>query len=345
MRTSVKTVLTVFFWVSFLALAACTQQEPVNDLSQGQDGKIRFYSCSRSFKDLFNKTGTVEKVVIEGKLTMPDATAEKVPAVIILHTATGNTGVGAEHYAEVARTLNEMGIAAFIVDSHKTRNIKSLKDGLTKITWEERVADAYAALNLLSTHPRIDSKKVALMGFAGGGTVSLFSASRRIRDSLASKDLKFAAHIALYPSSFTQLKTPDLTGAPVLILLGEKDNLAPLVQSLSYAKRLQSSAAPVKVIVLNEAYHAFDFAKLAGSKMPYFMDMKSCQDRTFLLNEDGTWFSAYYGRTADRLADFGDYTADCRSEDKPGTIGGPLKARTDAIKAYQSFLREVLKLS
>jgi len=335
----------VFLWISFLVLAACSQQEPVSDLSRGQDGNVRFYSSSRSFTDLFNKTGTDKKVVIEGKLTMPEATVEKVPAAIILHTATGNIGVGAEHYAEVARILNEMGIAAFVVDSHKTRNIKSLNDGLTKITWEERVADAYAALNLLSTHPRIDSKKIAVMGFAGGGTVSLFSASRRIRDSLALKDLEFAAHIALYPNSFTQLKTPDLTGAPVLMLLGEKDNLAPIAQSLGYAKRLQSSAAPVKVIVLNEAYHAFDFAKLAGSKMSYFMDMTSCQNRTFLLNDDGTWFSAHYGRNADRLTDFGDYTADCRSEDKPGTLGGPLKARTDAIKAYQSFLREVFKLS
>ena len=345
MRTPVKTVLTGFFWISFLVLASCTQQEAVNDLSRGQDGKIRFYSSSRSFKDLFSKKGTAETVVIEGKLTMPELIAKKVPAVIILHTATGNTGAGAEHYAEVARTLNKMGIAAFVVDSHKTRNIKSLKDGLTKITWEERVADAYGALNLLSTHPQIDSHKVAVMGFAGGGTVSLFSASKQVRDSLALNDLKFAAHIAFYPDSFTQLKNPDLTGAPVLLLLGEKDNLAPTAQSLSYAKRLQLSGASVKVVVLDEAHHAFDFAMLAGSKMAYFMDMTSCQDRTFLLNEDGTWFSAYYGRAADQLADFGDYTEDCRSVDKPGTLGGPLKARTDAIKAYQGFLREVFELS
>ncbi len=344
MRTAPKTILTVFLWISFFVLASCARQEPVSDLSQCQDGKICFYSSSGSFKDLFSKKTTVEPVAIEGKLTMPEDMAGKVPAVIILHTATGNTGVGAEHYAEVARTLNKMGIAAFVVDSHKTRNIKSLKDGLSKITWAERVADAYAALNLLSTHPKIDSQKVALMGFAGGGTVSLFSASKQIRDSLALKDLKFAAHIALYPDSFCQFKTPDLTGAPVLLLLGEKDNLAPAAQSLSYANRLKASAAPLKVMVLDDAYHAFDFAILAGSKMPYFMDMTSCQDRTFLLNEDGTWFSAYYDRMADRLADFGDFTADCRSVDRQGTLGGPVKARTDAIEAYQSFLRSVFKL-
>lgn len=345
MKTLSKKSAVVIVCISLIVLAACTKQGPVNDLSRGQDGKVRFYSSSRSFKDLFGKQGTGEKVVIEGKLTLPEVSAKKVPAVIILHTATGNTGAGAEHYAEVAGTLNKMGIAAFVVDSHKTRNIKSLKDGLTRITWEERVADAFAALNLLGTHPRIDNQKVAVMGFAGGGTVSLFSASRQIRDSLASKDLKFAAHIALYPDSFSQLKTPDLTGAPVLLLLGEKDNLAPTSQSLNYAKRLQQSTASVKVIVLDDAYHAFDFSMLAGSQMPYFMDMTPCQDRTFVLNEDGTWSSSYYGRTADRLADFGDYTEDCRSVDKPGTLGGPFKARTDAIKAYRSFLREVFELS
>lgn len=345
MRISVKTILTGFFWIGLLFLVSCTQQDPVRDLSLGQDGKIRFYSSSRSFKDLFSNQGSDKTLVIEGKLTMPEDIAGKAPAVIILHTATGNTGAGAEHYAEVARTLNKMGIAAFVVDSHKTRNIKTLKDGLTRITWEERVADAYAALNLLSTHPKIDSQKIAVMGFAGGGTVSLFSASKQVRDSLALNDLKFAAHIALYPDSFSQLKTPDFTGAPVLLLLGDKDNLAPTAQSLSYVKRLQSSSAQVKVVVLEDAYHAFDFSMLAGSQMPYFMDMTSCQDRIFLLNEDGTWFSAYYGRTADYLADFGDYTADCRSVDKPGTLGGPFKARTDAINAYKSFLREVFKSS
>lgn len=345
MRTSPKTISIVFLSIGFLFFASCTKPEPVSDLSSGQQGTIRFNSTGQSFKDLFNKTGAVVPIPIEGKLTMPDVIEARAPAVIILHTATGNTGPGAAHYTEVARCLNRMGIAAFVVDSHKTRNIRTLRDGLTKITLAERVADAYAALNLLSTHPKIDSQKIAVLGFAGGGTVSLFSASKRIRDALAVENLKFAAHIALYPDSFCQLRNPDLTGTPVLMLLGEKDNLAPTAQSLGYAHRLKSAGVPLTVVVLDEAYHAFDFAALAGNKMPYFFDMTPCQDRMFLLNRDGTWFSAYFNRTVDILADFGDFTADCRSNDNQGTLGGPAKARTEAIEAYQRFLQQVFTLS
>ncbi|UCF82434.1 MAG: hypothetical protein JSV50_14705 [Desulfobacteraceae bacterium] len=55
---------------------------------------------------------------------MPKGIRGKVPAVIILH---GASGVNADYF-EVADMLNEMRIAAFVVDSLETRSIGTAQD-------------------------------------------------------------------------------------------------------------------------------------------------------------------------------------------------------------------------
>jgi dienelactone hydrolase len=340
---SVRIVPVLFIIMVFCT--ACAKKEPVTDLSQGQEGEVLFYSADPTFRDVLVSNDPGSPFAIAGELWIPKEVPGKVPAVVILHTATGIVGPGAEHYSEVARSLDEMGIAAFVVDSHKTRGIKTLLDGLTRITFAQRVADAYAALNLLSTHPRIDRDRIAVIGFAGGGTVSLFSASEKIRRALSPGGLRFAAHIALYPVCFYQMRGIAFTGAPILMLLGEKDDLAPTPLSIDYAKRIEASGCNIKVAVYEGAFHAFDFSILSGNEIPYFYDMTQCQDRYFLLNDDGTWFSPHFNRTADLISDFGDYTADCRDDDVKGTLGGPAKARVEAMNAYKNFLKEVFHLS
>ena len=338
-------IIGVIFFMTLLAGAACSKKEPLSDLSEGQDGKILFNSTDPSFKDLLSEKSSSDPVTIVGTLSMPGNPGGKVPAAIILHTATGIQGPGAEHYSEIARSLNSIGVAAFVVDSHKTRKIKTLLDGLTKITFGQRVADAYAALKLLSTHPGIDKNRIAVIGLAGGGSAAIFAASKKVRHSLTNDDLKFAAHISYYPVCLYQFRNIDFTGAPILMLLAEKDNLAPPQLAMDYAERIRSSGVDIQVMVYEGAYHAFDFSILAGNEFPFFYDFSGCQERYCLLNDDGSWFSPYLNKTVDALADFGDFTEDCRPEGKKGTLGGPGQARTKSIEDYQAFLRQAFKIS
>ena len=47
-----------------------------------------------------------------------------------------------------------------------------------------------AALELLSTHPKIDKRKIAVMGYSHGAKVALFVASEKIRWSFIADDLR-----------------------------------------------------------------------------------------------------------------------------------------------------------
>ena len=207
-----------------------------------------------------------------------------------------------------------------------------------------RISDAYAALELLSTHPKIDKRRIAVMGYAHGAAVAIFVASEKIRWSFIADDLRFAASIAYYPNCFTQFKDIDFTDAPVLMLLAEEDNICPVEACLDYSQRIKDSGADVKAIVYKGAHH--DFPVYSGSKkikVPSLPDWSNCkkEDYLLLLQDDGKWFSPNMNRTLDEVTD--EYTANCRI-DGEAIVGGNEEAKAKSIKAYQNLLRKVFNL-
>lgn len=235
---------------AYVSALSFREEKAVSDLSQAQEGKIFFSSPNLgSFREILAGKGQSKPVTISGTLKLPKEVKGKVPAVIILH---GAGGVNA-HYFEVADMLNQMGIAAFVVDSFEQRGIQSGVEILKKIyhSYSTRIADAYAALELLSTHPKIDRRRIALMGYSHGAKVALFVASEKIRYAFIADDLRFAASIAFYPNCSLQFKEIDFTDAPVLMLLAEKDNICPIESCLEYAQRMKESGADIKTVVYN----------------------------------------------------------------------------------------------
>lgn len=179
-------------------ISAFAQEKPVSDLSQAQEDRIFFTSINLgSFRQILAGEGQSKPVTISGTLKMPKKVGGKVPAVIILHGAGGVN----DYYFVVADMLNEMGIAAFVVDSYEPRGITSGENSLKKLfhSYSFRISDVYAALELLSTHPKIDKHRIAVLGYSHGAMVALFAASEKIRWSFIADDLKFAASIAYYP--------------------------------------------------------------------------------------------------------------------------------------------------
>ena len=253
-----------------------------------------------------------------------------------------------DHYFEVADMLNGMEIAAFVVDSFETRGILSGEDILKKLfhSYSTRISDAYAALELLSTHPKIDKRKIALMGYSHGGAVALFVASEKIRWSFIADDLRFAAAIAYYPPCSLQFKNIDFTDAPILMLLAEKDNICPVEACLDYAQRIKETGADVKAIVYKGAHHQFPV--LSGSeliKVPSLPDWSNCKQEEYMfLQDDGTWYSPHLNRTLDEINVLDDDSqANCRI-DGGAIVGGNEKAKIESIKQYQGLLRRVFNL-
>ncbi|WP_058377205.1 dienelactone hydrolase family protein [Pandoraea norimbergensis] len=224
-------------------------------LADGRSGVITFASVTpRSTGDfLANYTGN-SKAIIEGTLTLPENAPPVVPAVIILH---GSSGVNPGERVWAAR-MNALGYASFIVDSFTGRGIRNTEKDQTQLSMAADIADAYAALRLLATDPRIDKRRIAVMGFSRGGFASLYSALAPFQQRAADDDLRFAAHVAFYPSCGISYESARLDGAPILMLVGGKDNYTPAAPCVAYADTLRAKGAQVVIKEYPNAYHAFD---------------------------------------------------------------------------------------
>ncbi|HKW52410.1 MAG TPA: dienelactone hydrolase family protein [Stellaceae bacterium] len=148
------------------------------------------------------------------------------------------------------------------------------------------VADAYAALNLLARHPRIDANKIAIVGFSFGGEVAHLTAFDRVRSAIAPGQRRFAAHFAYYPGGTYGVvaEAGAYTGAPILLLLGDKDDnlpVAKVAEYLDYA-RAAGHPAPIDVIVYPGAYHAWTVSTLGRARFyPQYVGTRKCPSILF----------------------------------------------------------------
>ncbi len=154
-----------------------------------------------------------------GVLTVPAGNQEPVPVVVLVH---GSAGVD-DRYAFHRSALLEAGIGTFEVD-FKTGVFTSLSDRPPIATFQPW---AFGALKALRAHPRVDAARIAIMGFSLGGHLSVSVASRKAVTRWLGDEPGFTAHVGLYPVCGwlkDHFEESGPTGAPILILCGEKDS-------------------------------------------------------------------------------------------------------------------------
>jgi dienelactone hydrolase len=190
--------------VLFGLLTSCAGGQRVVDLSQGQSGWLSYPSSA-------------EKLALRGELQFPNVTASKLPAVVIAH---GSGGLD-ERSERWAKFFREKGIATFKIDYFGPRWVTA-----NSSTQPLPTNDTIDALNLLSSHPRIDPSRIAIIGFSRGAHLAINSASPGYTGS----NNKYAAHVGLYPiCGLTHIGKGD-TSNPIMILVGSDDDIAPVVQ-------------------------------------------------------------------------------------------------------------------
>jgi dienelactone hydrolase len=207
---------------------------------------------------------------IPATLTLPPGRAP-MPAVVIAHDCSGLGPRSSGAPARWARVLEQHGYITIRPDSFTPRG---LPDGVCTdpsarrniVEPALRSRDVYAALDYLRTHPAVDPGRIGLMGGSHGGTTTL-GAMLALDDGdprAAVRRGAFAAAVALYPSCAAGSRswhTPTNVYrpvAPLLILIGDKDDWTPASACQSLADAARAAGHPVTLKVYPGVHHAFD---------------------------------------------------------------------------------------
>lgn len=189
-----------------------------------------------------------------GVLTLPKKNKEPVPVVVLVH---GSAGVDSR-YAFHRPALLDAGIGTFEVD-FKTDVYTSLSDRPPIATFQPW---AFGALKALRSHPRVDAKRIAIMGFSLGGHLSVSVASRSVVKRWLRDQPGFTAHVGFYPVCRELKKHFDVTGptgAPILIICGEKDSWGDGETCKGFCDWLnEAQPGVVSLTVYPDAHHGFD---------------------------------------------------------------------------------------
>lgn len=257
-------VLLVF--AAWLAAPAVQAQTPaptlVSDFSAGPPNGVYAFASStpRSLPELLRGPGTGEPAQPVGHLFLP-AGDGKVGAVIFVPGSGGIYGAMLDYWP---RQLNAAGIALFALDMFGPRGVASTAEDQSQVPFAADTADAFAALRLLASHPRIDPKRIAVLGTSRGGITAIRSAVERIAAAQKLPDgLRFAAHIQVYAGGcvggFRLLVKPGVFGKkPMLWVHGDADDYAPMVPCKEYASLIEQAGTPTEFVVIDGARHKFD---------------------------------------------------------------------------------------
>jgi len=229
---SVRITLSILVLVALSGCASLTNQET-----------LRFKGLETKPKDF------------SGILNFPKENKDLVPVVVLIH---GTAGVDSR-YAFHRPALLAAGIGTFEVD-FKTNVFTSPSDRPPIKTFQPWV---FGALKALRSHPRVDAKRIAIMGFSLGGHLSVSVASQKVvAQWLAPDQPGFIAHVGFYPACKWLRKHFDMTGptgAPILILSGEKDSWGDgktCKRFSDWLNRVQPSV--VSLTMYPNAHHGFD---------------------------------------------------------------------------------------
>ena len=193
------------------------------------------------------------------------AASSRHPAVVLLHGCSGmlNTrGQLASNQRAWAERFAQWGFVALTLDSFSPRGAGSICaiPGAQRPArpWEDRTADAYAALAWLARRPDVDAQRIFVAGWSHGGSTVMGVVRPEAPGRLA-EGARFRAAIAFYPGC---PRPPALNNyrptMPLLILHGEADDWVPAAPCVELGRHFAQAPVSVRTVTYPGAHHGFD---------------------------------------------------------------------------------------
>lgn len=197
-------------------------------------------------------------VALSGELQFPSGNGP-FPAVILAHGCGGRGNADAGW----AIALREWGYATLVVDSFRGRGLRQVCSSQRDLTPTQRLPDVYGALRILATHPRIDARRVALMGFSHGADVAQRVATRWATDTYAPPGRpSFRAAFPFYGYCSVIYPERNKLSMPLRLHHGELDDWLAPGPCVQYVNSLKASGQDASITVYPGARHGFDNAAL-----------------------------------------------------------------------------------
>ncbi|HEU5197719.1 MAG TPA: dienelactone hydrolase family protein [Methylomirabilota bacterium] len=239
-----------------LTLAACapTIKDTRDRLSAQDRGRIAFATPDTLARAADSRLVPADPIALTGELTLP-AGAGPFPAVVLMH---GCGGLGNAEGGWVT-PLTGAGYATFVVDSFTGRGLAEVCRNARALISLQRVPDAYGALRILATHPRLDAGRIALMGFSHGGGLTLGASTRWAHDRYTrTAAAAFRAFLPFYPGCNNAYPERLSISAPLRIHIGELDDWTPAAPCQELVDTLRRSGQDAEITVYPGAHHSFD---------------------------------------------------------------------------------------
>jgi dienelactone hydrolase len=155
------------------------------------------------------------------------------------------------HYARMADRLRDGDFGVVLVDYLTSEKVANTCSGEIS---HERVGEYVAAsLEFAGTLPRVDPARLYVVGWSHGGA-GVFAWLQALREQAST----VAGAVAVYPGCGS--RGPWASAVPVLVLLGEADDITPPERCDEILGRLPESAR-VEVRRYADARHGFDFTE------------------------------------------------------------------------------------
>lgn len=194
----------------------------------------------------------------------------RLPVIIALHGCGGLYGTPGNkqkaftrRHAAMADLLQDAGYHVLWLDSFSSRGKQSIckeKFSQRDISVADRRADVVAALTWVAARPDVDTARIALLGWSNGGSTVLSSIDAS-HTGVSTHAVRPAAAVAFYPGCTAFARDARYrNAAPLLILMGEKDDWTPPDACVALQRKLHtmSASAPVALRLYPDSFHNFD---------------------------------------------------------------------------------------